>query len=206
MIISVTPYLTTLDAIEKRLTEMGKGDRTNEVIKKAINEVAGIGKKEIWKGVKHKYTLKEFAAKDVKRRSYSAKRQGAILTVTGPILGVLEHYETAPNTDEDAAMVKIYRESALKALEIHNGQSVYKAFVARMSSGHVGIFQRVPGKYMKKHMPGRNTKGREAIKEILSLSKAKAAEMVYERDGLEAKLQEELVIRMHKHMNAVIGG
>lgn len=94
----------------------------------------------------------------------------------------------------------------LQELEVQNGQSVYKAFMVKMKSGHEGVFQRVPGKYMKKHMPGRNTKGREAIKEIVSLSKAKAAEMVYEREGMYTELQEELTFRLHKHMNAVIGG
>ena len=59
---------------------------------------------------------------------------------------------------------------------------------------------------MKKHMPGRNTKGGEAIKEIVSLYKAKEAEMVYEREGMYTELQEELTFRLHKHMNAVIGG
>ena len=85
-------------------------------------------------------------------------------------------------------------------LTIHNNGSVYKAFLAKMKSGHEGIFQRVPGKKMEKDPK------KQAIKEILSLSKSKAAEMVYEKNGVYAVIQEEMVLRLHKHMNAVIGG
>ena len=195
MIISIAPYETTLDAIEKRLTEMGKADSMNSVLKKAINEVAGIGKRQIWKGVRRDYTLKGFTAGDVKKKSSSA---GVTLAVRGAPLEV-KHYEHRNNDAEHGAMVKILKSGAMKQLEIRSGNRVYKAFLARMKSGHEGIFQRMPGKTMK------GTK-REAIKEIMSLSKAKAAEMVYEKGGLYTELQEELVLRLHKHMNAVIGG
>lgn len=199
MIISITPYATTLDAIEKRLTEMGKADSMNTVLKKAINEVAGIGKRQIWKGVHRDYTLKEFTAGDVKKKSRSAGYPSVTLTVKGAPLEVSKYYKHRDNDAEHGAMVKILKVSAMKQLEIRSGNRVYKAFLARMKNGHEGIFQRMPGKTMK------GTK-REAIKEIMSLSKAKAAEMVYEKSGLYTELQEELVLRLHKHMNAVIGG
>lgn len=200
IVVNARPHTAAIDAIEKRLTELGKGDRMNIVLTKAINEVAGVGKKEIWKGVKRKYTLKGFTAKDVKRKSYSARKPNATLTVKGPVLGVLQNYETMPNADGSAAMLRVFREGALKALAINNSRNVYKAFVARMSSGHTGIFQRIPGKQMKS-----NPK-KQAIKEIMSLSKSKAAEMVYEQNGLYTVMQEEMVVRLHKHMHAVIGG
>lgn len=200
IIVNARPQSAAIDAIEKRLTEMGKGGSMDTVLKKAINEVAGVGKKEIWKSVKRKYTLEGFTAGDVKRKGYSARNPSATLTVTGPVLGVLQNYETAPNNSESAAKLRIFKAGALKELVIHNSKSAYKAFVAKMSSGHEGIFQRVPGEQMKK-----NPK-KQAIKEIMSLSKSKAAEMVYEQNGLHSAMQEELVVRLHKHMNAVIGG
>ena len=199
MIISISPYETTLDAIEKRLTEMGKADSMNSVLKKAINEVAGIGKRQIWKGVRKNYTLKGFTAGDVKKRSRNVAGYPSVtLTVKGAPLEV-KYYEHKNNDAEHGAMVRILKLSAMKELEIRSGNRVYKAFLARMKSGHEGMFQRVPGETMKGSK-------REAIKEIMSLSKAKAAEMVYEKSGLYTELQEELVVRLHKHMNAVIGG
>ncbi len=176
VVVSAKPSSVAIDAIEKRLNELGKESRMNDVLKKAINETAAKGKKELWKGVKRTYTLKEFTAGDVKKKSYSARHPGAVLTVTGPVLGIVKNYE------------------------IHNSTSVYKAFVERMKSSHVGIFQRVPNKRMKS-----NPK-KSAIKEIMSLSKSKAAEMIYEKNGMHTELQEELIVRLHKHMNAVIGG
>lgn len=200
IVVSARPSSVAIDAIEKRLTELGKEARMNDVLKKAINETAAKGKRELWKGVKRTYTLNGFTAKDVKRKGYSARHPGAVLTVTGSALGILENYETVPNVDEDAARARVFRSGALRSLEIHNSSSAYKAFVAKMKSTHVGIFQRVPGKQMKSNPQ------KQAIKEIMSLSKSKAAEMVYEREGMYTELQEELTFRLHKHMNAVIGG
>ena len=120
-------------------------------------------------------------------------------------MSVGKYYQRRKNSKRTGAKLKILRAGMMQELELQYGQSAYKAFMATMKSGHEGVFQRVPGKYMKKHMPGRNTKGREAIKEIMSLSKAKAAEMVYEREGMYTELQEELTFRLLKHMNAVIG-
>ena len=169
-------------------------------LKKAVNETASKGKKEIWKGVKHGYTLSTFAAGDIKKKSYSARNPSAVLTVTGPALGILKNYETAPNDNEEAAKLKVIKKGALKTLVVHDSTRAYKAFVATMKNGHEEIFQRVPGKKMKS-----NPK-KEAIKEIMSLSRSKAAEMVYQKNGLYTEFQAELTFRLLKHMHAVIGG
>ncbi len=200
IIVSAQPHSAAIDAIEKRLAEMGKESRMNDVVKKAINETAAKGKKELWKGVKKRYTLEGFTAGDVRKRGYSARNPAAVLTVRGPALGILKNYRTTPNDIENAAMLQVFKVGAMKALAIHNAGSFYKAFLAKMKSGHEGIFQRVPGKQM-----GNNPR-KQAIKEILSLSKSKAAEMVYEKNGVYVAMQEEMVLRLHKHMNAVIGG
>ena len=44
MIFKVEPYKATLDAIERRLTEVGKESNMHNVMKKAINEAADAGK------------------------------------------------------------------------------------------------------------------------------------------------------------------
>lgn len=206
IVVSAKPSSVAIDAIEKRLAELGKENRMNDVLKKAVNEVAGYAKDRIYEEVHDTYTLKGFKKADIKKKNGTAKSFGATLTVRGETLGVGKYYQRRKNSKRIGAKVKILRAGMMQELEVQYGQSAYKAFMAEMKSGHEGIFQRVPGKYMKKHMPGRNTKGREAIKEITSLSKAKAAEMVYEREGMYAELQEELTFRLLKHMNAVIGG
>ena len=90
----------------------------------------------------------------------------------------------------------VIKSGAMKELELKANGKSYKAFLAKMKTGHEGIFQRTPGKYMKGHSSSGKTKGR----------KAKAAEMVYEKGNLYTDLQEEISYRLLKHMNAVIGG
>lgn len=206
MIISVEPYPAALHAIEKRLTEMGKGDSMNAVLKKAVNEAAGVGKDRIYEAVRGTYTIKGFKPGDIKKKNSTSRNLGATLTVKGETLGVGKYYQHRKNDTKSGARVRILRAGAMQEVKVQYGQSAYKAFLTKMDTGHEGIFQRVPGKYMKNHMQTEKTKGREAIKEILSMSKAKAAEMVYKREGMYTELQAEIVYRMHKHMNAVIGG
>lgn len=94
-----------------------------------------------------------------------------------------------------------------------SGGHAYKAFIATVTnedgegdvSEYTGIFQRVPGKYMKDHQPSGKSKGREAIKKIVSMSNAKAAESAYQKRGLHGEFQDELIFRMLKHMHAAIG-
>lgn len=108
--------------------------------------------------------------------------------------------------ERKSAGAMVIKSGAMKELELKANGKSYKAFVAKMKTGHEGIFQRTPGKYMKGYSPSGKTKGREAIKEIMAMSKAKAAEMVYEKGNLYSDLQEEISYRLLKHMNAVIGG
>lgn len=207
MIIRIEPYQATLDAVQKRLTEMGKEEGTYAVLKKAINEVAGSGKELIYTETRARYTIKRSAFKktDVVKKAMTA-RQGASLTVKGVTPGIWEAYKTKKNGKKKAAQGMVLKKSTMKELETSAGGKSYKAFVARMKSGHEGIFQRVPGKIMKTHPATRTSKGREAIKEIMSMSKAKAAEVVYEKNNVYAKLQDEISFCLLKHMNAVIGG
>ena len=86
----------------------------------------------------------------------------------------------------------------MKELTLESGGKTYKAFNAKMHSGHEGIFRRIPGR--------RNKKGKEKIGEIMSIAKAQAAGKTYERHEMYAELQEEVGYQLLKHMNAVIGG
>lgn len=218
MMIKVEPYKATLDAIEERLTEMGKESNMHNVMKKAINEVAGVGKELIYTETRNSYTIKRsvFKKSDIVKKSTSSRHPGATLTIKGETIGVKEGYQSRKNGKRKGASAVIIKGSAAKELKFTVGGHAYRAFLATMknkdrdgnvTSEYTGIFQRVPGKYMKDHypIPGKS-KGHEAIKKIVSLSKAKAAETAYKKQGLDAKLHEEIIYRMLKHMNAVIGG
>ncbi len=209
IIVKVEPYKASLDAIEDRLTEVGKEKSMHDVLKRAINDTAMVGKDKLHAGTKAHYTIKSgaFRESDIVKKSTSSRHPGATLTVKGAPIGVRKGYAYRRNGKRKGASTRIIASSAMKELKIQSGGHAYRAFMATMESGHIGIFQRIPGAYMKKHprIPG-ISKGREAIKEIQALSRAKAAEMTYRREKMHSELQAEMTYRMLKHMHAVIGG
>lgn len=188
---------------------MGKESNMHNVMKKAISETAGVGKDLIYTETKGSYTIRSrvFKKSDIVKKATGSKHPGATLTVKGEPIGVKEGYQSRKNGKRKGASVQVARNSGMKELKLVSGGRAYKAFLATMKSGHTEIFQRKPDEYMDKYKPvAGKSKGREAIKEIVSLSKSKAAEMAYEKQGIYTKLQEEIIFRMLKHMNAVIGG
>ena len=86
MIFKVEPYKATLDAIERRLTEVGKESNMHNVMKKAINEAADAGKELIYTETKGSYTIRgrAFKKSDIVKKATSSKNPGACLLYTSP--------------------------------------------------------------------------------------------------------------------------
>lgn len=208
MIVHIEPYQASLNAIEKRLTEMEKKDEMNNVLKKAVNEVAKYARERLYEETTERYTITSdvFKQRDIKKRADNkGQTPSAKITLKGPPVPVSIGYGIRVNSGKRAAGVRILRTSGIKDLEITSKGRVYKAFLSKTQYNHegkwhYGIFQRVPGKYMK------NSENREKIKEIYSLSRAKAAAVAFAESGLSKELQSELAYRMHKQMNAAIDG
>lgn len=201
MRITVEPSPALYIALQKELEAMGKGDRTKEVLRKAIRETAKETKERIHSETKVTYTIKtaSFKKTDIKVTNPSKGNTGALIEIKGSPLGIRKSYQNRRNGKRKGASAMVKTEGSMKELTITSGNKQYKAFVTTMKTGHEGIFQRVPGEQMKKRP------GREKIREIMSMSRAKAAEIVY-RDKIEADVKGELSYRLHKHMNAVIYG
>lgn len=187
-------------AMQKRLDDFGKGNKINEILIKAINETAVWTKDRTHEETRGMYTIKggSFKKSDLKLKRASKTRLWAVIKVTGYALSLKKAYKYRSNTKVKAARALIKSNGAMKDLELKADGKSYKAFLATMASGHDGIFQRVPGKRMK------NRPQKEAIKEIMALSRAKAAEMAYIKNVDPDK--NEIYYRLHKHMNAIIGG
>lgn len=200
MMIKVEPAQAMYLALQKRLDEAGKSESIGEVMMKAINETASWMKEETYNATKGMYTIKagSFKKSDLKLEKAKKTRLRAVIKVTGHTLSLRKAYKSRKNTRKKAAQAMVRSGGAMKELEIKSGGRSYKAFLATMSSGHEGIFQRVPGSQMK------NKPGREAIKEILAMAKSKAAEQAYMEKVDPDK--NELYFRLHKHLNEVIGG
>ena len=186
-------------ALMKKLDEMGKGDSAKEVMLKAIKETAAWTKTSIIEETRAMYTIKSnsFKKSDIKLKNATKTHLEAALTVHGGPLSVRKAYKSRKNGKRKGASVQVRSNKAMKELALYTNGRTYKAFLAEMSSGHQGIFQRDPNKMM------RSKTNREAIREIFSLSKSKAAEMAYKKN---VHVTSELYYRLHKHMNAVIGG
>lgn len=193
----IEPDKVAYDSILKRVENAGKD--TKEVMKRAINETAAEAKNNLHSETKKTYTIKasQFKKSDIKKKSATAGRLAATLSAKGATVGIRAGYKNRINGKKKAAQAMIRKDGAMKELELSSGGKTYKAFVARMKTGHEGIFQRVPGSKMKS---GHG----EKIKELVSISKSKAMEQVY-KNGMEREIQEDLSFRMLKHMNAVIG-
>lgn len=200
MIVKIVPAQVTYNAIQKRLNELGKGDSMRTVMRKAINELATDTKNTLHREVRARYTIQasEFKKADIRKKSASARRLEAHLRVRGPSVAIYK-YKNEGNSEHEAAKAMIIKSGTMKELERNAGGRSYKAFIAKMESGHEGIFQRVPNKKMKSNPQ------KDAIKELMSLSEAKAAGKVYEQE-IDGDMQGELRYRMLKHMNAVIDG
>lgn len=219
MKVIIEPDRAAVNEIQKQLEEMGKGKSVNRALQKAINEVAAAGKNMLFNTTRSTYTIKpsEFKKNDIARKSATLRHLVAVVSVRGSTPGIRKGYKTKKNSKKVGAKAQILRSGNMKELVREQDGKSYKAFLATMKSGHEGIFQRVPGKPTKEYLKSggkskrkfkkpHENKTREAIKEIMAMSKAKAAEMVYLKENMYDQLQDEINSRMMKHMEAVIGG
>ena len=209
MMITVKPSPALYLALQKRLEEMGKSEYAKEVMRKAIRETAKSMREELYAETRAMYTIKRSAFKksDIRIKNPTKNQISAILKVEGEPLALKDSYKNRANGKRKGASAQVMSDGMMKELTIKSGGRTYKAFVATMKNvsedgtvtEHKGIFQRVPGKRMKKDPR------REAIKEIHAPARSKAAERAY-REEVASDVQGELSYRLHKHINAMMGG
>lgn len=214
MIIHVVPERAALDAVQNKLTELGKEATAGSVIKKAINEVGTSVQERLYNETKDTYTIKraEFKKSDITKTNMTAKRPETVIRVKGIKLGLKKGYKTKRNGKRKGAAAMVLKSGSMKDLTIQSGGRNYKAFVAKVTavskggsqSSHEGIFRRVPGKTMDQWKGVKRMKSSEKIKEMTTMAKSKAAETVY-RDKIQGDLQGEINESLMKHMEAVIG-
>lgn len=134
MRIQIAPNQAALDAIQKRLSEMGKEDTFGNVLKKAINEVATAGKNLLYSETRSEYTIKpaEFKKSDIVRKGATARKLIATLSVRGETPGIRKAYKTRKNSKRKSAGAMVIKSGAMKELELKANGKSYKAFVAKM--------------------------------------------------------------------------
>ena len=209
MMITVKPTPALYLALQKRLEEMGKSEYAKEVMRKAISETAKSMREKLYAETRAMYTIKRSAFKksDIRVKNPTKNQISAILKVEGEPLALKDSYKNRINGKRKGASALVMAGGQMKELKIESGGHTYKAFVATMTnvsksgkvSEHAGIFQRVPGEHMKKDPR------REAIKQIYAPARSKAAERAY-REEVAPDVRGELSYRLHKHVNAMMGG
>lgn len=199
-----------LKSIELKLDNMSA--KAPDVLKKAINDTAKKLKSDLKVEVKKNYTAKVGGInKAISIKKATNRKIVAMVTATGKPIPLVQF----KNVADDSVRAKAIKKNKLKPLTLagadHSGKDL-KSFVAKMSNGHVGIFQRIPGKSMKGHgsrtlRNGRKTKGRDAIKQFYGNSIVKMVgneELVYSH--VERKANEYLKESLEKHIAKVLEG
>lgn len=140
-----------------------------KIVKKAINQSMKVTRVDVADQAKTKYTLKKKS--DIKQHVYVEKKATTsklegVMTFKGKKIA-LAKFKTSPAKYDPQKSVeftktKLLVDSSLKKLKGDDKSS--KAFLAKMPSGHIGVFERMKGTKQK------SDKNKEKIKELAALS------------------------------------
>lgn len=135
-----------IQEVLKRLDDLPKMLESPKVVAAAINSTARITKNKIVKDTKERYaTSNDSVYKNVSDGAPKIEAAtGGNLTaaiVSSGSMQEIRDFDSKPNSGASAAAARVLSGSSMRSLE-HQG---VKAFLARFSSGHEAIVQRVPG-------------------------------------------------------------
>ena len=148
-------------------------------LKQAVNGMAREVKRDIYQGVRQRYTLRgsQFAQKDIRLRAAANAGLMAVLTVEGETPSLRKGFSARKNSGKMAARAQVLRGGGLKELKMKNG--TIKAFVTGVQTGHKGIshydiFQRDTG---SKKYDGRPSRAKLSEKVFQELKEKKETEL-----------------------------
>lgn len=160
--------------VSELLQTAPKAVRNN--LKKEINRLADETRRDIYKEVKRRYTLKagRFGLSDIKKETATTSGLTAKLSVEGNPFSLLQNYRTRKNGKRTAVKVEIIKGEGLKPLITSDG---IKAFIQTVKindkkSGrkqiYTGVFQRFAnGKEHRTPFNWLHGPGRAKIAEVL---------------------------------------
>ena len=139
----------SINSIEKKLDSFG--DKSVDVVKRAINLTAKSARKDLETEAKNRYVIKTSGFnRSMKIKNATKGNLVATISSQGSALEIKEFrvspasYTTGKNRP-NVTRGKVLKRSTMKNLEKNN----VKAFVAKFKSGHVAVVERVPSKRMK---------------------------------------------------------
>lgn len=194
-----------IEYIQKKLK--GMESEAPKVLSRAVNKTAITARKDIAGEMRTTYAEKSGRMKKsmtIKKASYN--NPVAIIESKGkPQAASYFHHSSGGSS---GAKLQVRNDSSFRSVVSSNGR---KAFVAKMSSGHIGIFQRQEGEYMTKSKRlsstrmNKQTKHTEMLRQFFSPSSSKMAEMVYGGDdALNEGLKPEVESTLRKNIESQI--
>lgn len=167
-------------------------DKSNLVLKAAINNTAKIVSGEMVEGAHKKYDYKKASIKKANSiKKATVRKPESVISAVGPTNDMLS-FRVRPSTYFPGsrgapswikARVKRSQPFEKIALRPEAPNDKYKAFVVRYKSGHYALAQRVPGEKMK------SKPWKEAVKSLLSLSTPKMEAIAYD-ENLEGNVDD----------------
>ncbi len=130
-----------LNGIKKKLKRLD--GESNSVLENVLNEVAAEIKADIAEQTAGRYHITKGAVRKVSRiKKVSGGKSGAVVMVKGPVLSMTK-FKVSPARPIPKAKNRPDRLSAaIKKGGLKPVSADPKAFVAKMKSGHIGVFQR----------------------------------------------------------------
>lgn len=179
-----------VEYIARKLSILPDSTASKRILKTALTEAARQARKQMITDNKQRYALKKSGAFSRESKTVPAKAsklEAAVLSTGAK--HKLKEFTSRKNTVRLPVRAKVLKESPLKKLQVENR----KAFIATMSSGHTGIFQR-------------ETKKRNPIKEFCAPStpdmfgqvakKPETGEFIY--DILAKEVEKRIDIEINK--------
>lgn len=195
-----------MEGLHKIESDLGMlRDKSNLVLKAAINETAKTVDKEMVEGAYKKYIYKTKKA-DIKdandvKKATAGKLESKVSAV-GPVNELL-NYRVNPmlyvpgsrSGAPDWYKARVMRSQPFERIALRPEASgdKYKAFIVRYKSGHFALAQRVPGQRMK------SKPWKEAVKSLLSLSVPKMEAVAYD-ERLEGKVEDILAGHIERQL------
>lgn len=184
-----------MEGLHKIESDLGMlRDKSNVVLKAAINETAKQVSGEMVDGAHKKYIYKRKKA-DIKSANTIKKatvgRMNAKISAVGPSNELLD-FRVSPSTYFPGSRgapswikARALRSEPLKRIALRPNATgdKYKAFVVKYKSGHYALAQRVPGKRMQ------SKPWKEAVKSLMSLSVPKMEAVAYD-ENLEGEVED----------------
>ena len=176
--VNLEPDGKSVEKWRKQLADMATPKQFNTSLKNAINRAMDAAKTQGKREITQRYTIKQKdVAENTKPKRATANNLSAILQYIGSNIAATKFKIKPPEPlPAKHPIVNIqYKKDG--------GGPRPEAFVAQMPSGHIGVFERLPGQFSKKHKSGQGPLTYQKIQQLMGPS---VVGMVGGKDAKEA--------------------